>query len=296
MTDRSTIDANEAAGLEPSTKAKGLSRRGFAAAATAGLGAAAAGPALAAEVVETDVNVKTPDGTCDAVLFHPAGKGSWPAVIMFPDAFGLRPAFRQMGRRLASSGYVVLVPNPFYRTAHAPAPAPGFDFNKPEDRARLAELRKPLTTEGVGRDSVAFMAFLDSQKVTNRKKKAGVNGYCMGGPMTMQAAAAVPSRIGAGMSCHGGGVATDKPGSPHLLVPQMKAAFSFAIADNDDQSDPESKNRLKAAYDAAHLPVTVDVYKGCKHGWCPPDAAVYNKEGAERAWAEMLRLYKTYLV
>lgn len=274
-----------------------LSRRDFALLTGAAGAAAMAGPAQAAEVVETDVMVKTADGTCDAALFHPAGKGSWPAVLIWTDIFGLRPQFRDMGRRLAAQGYVVLVPNPFYRTRKAPVfgDAP-FDFNNPADRAKLPPLTAPLTPDAVTRDSKAFLAFLDGQKVTNSKAKAGVQGYCMGGPMTMRAAAALPDRIGAGASFHGGGLVTDKPDSPHLLVPKIRARFYFGIASNDDQKQPDAKDKLKAAFAAANRTARIEVYDGALHGWCVPGSAVYNQPAAERAWGELLALYKAALV
>ena len=271
-----------------------LSRRGFATltiAAAAGVGA----PAAAAEVVESDVVIKTADGTCDAALFHPAGKGKWPAVLIWPDALGLRPAFRDMGRRLAAEGYVVLVPNPFYRSRPAPVFTGPFDFNSPDDRAKLTELRKLLTPDAVSRDGAAFIAFLDGQKATNTKVKVGVQGYCMGGPMTMQTAAAVSGRVGAGGSFHGGGLVTANADSPHLLVPKMKASFYFGVAMNDDQRQPEAKDALKAAFAAAGLPAKIEVYDGAMHGWCVPGSAVYNQPAAERAWAELLALYRRAL-
>lgn len=272
-----------------------LSRRAFAALGTA-VGLAAAAPALAADTVGEDVEIKTPDGTCDAFLARPAGKGAFPAVVMFCDAFGLRPTFKEMGKRLASSGYVVLVPNPYYRSSKAPGVRPGFDFANADDRAAFTKLHSTLTTPAVMSDATTYLAWLDKKPFVNTKIKAGVVGYCMGGPMTMQAAAALPGRVGAGVSCHGGGVATDQPDSPHLLVPKMKASFYFGIADNDDMRDPASKDRLRQAYDAAHLPATIEVYKGCNHGWCVKDGAAYNEAGAERAWADMLSLYQMTLV
>lgn len=273
-----------------------VSRRDFATLTVAAGAAAVAGSAQAADVIETDVKVKTPDGTCDAVLFHPAGKGKWPAVLIWPDAMGLRPAFRDMGKRLAGEGYVVLVPNPFYRSRPAPIFPATFDFGNPADRAKLAELRKLLTPDAVVRDGTAYLAFLDAQKVTDTKKKAGVQGYCMGGPMTMQTAASLPDRVGAGGSFHGGGLVTASPDSPHLLVPKMKASFYFGVAMNDDQKEPETKDKLKAAYAAAGLPAKIEVYDGAMHGWCVPGSAVYNQPAAERAWAELLALYKKALV
>jgi len=277
-------------------KGRALSRRGFnSLSLAAGLAAAGAASAQEAAVDMTDVEIKTPDGTCDAALFTPKAKGTYPAVLIWPDALGLRPAFRDMGRRLAASGYVVLVPNPFYRSKRAPAFGPGFSFQNPDDMKKLAELRAPMTPEAVGRDAVAFVGFLDAQPKTNKKRKAGTVGYCMGGPMTMQTAAALPGRVGAGVSCHGGGLVSDRPDSPHLLVPKMRAAFHFAIAVNDDQRQPDAKDKLRQAFDAAKLPATIEVYPGTQHGWCVKDSAIYNEPQAERAWAAMLALYKERL-
>lgn len=273
-----------------------LSRRQFAALSAAAAGASAmAGSAQAAEVVETDVSIKTADGTCDAALYHPAGKGTWPAVLIWTDIFGLRPAFRDMGRRLAAQGYVVLVPNPFYRTRKAPVfdDQTPFDFNNPADRAKLPPLTAPLTPEAVTRDAVAFLAFLDTQKAVNKKAKAGVQGYCMGGPMTLRTAAALADRIGAGASFHGGGLVTDKPDSPHLLAPKIKARYYFGIASNDDQKQPDAKDKLKAAFDGR---AKIEVYGDALHGWCVPGSAVYNKDAAEKAWAELTALYQRALV
>ncbi|WP_304177505.1 dienelactone hydrolase family protein [Phenylobacterium aquaticum] len=274
-----------------------LSRRDFTALTVGAAGAVVvATGAQAAEVVESDVTIKTTDGSCDAALFHPAGKGAWPAVLIWPDALGLRPEFRAMGKRLAAEGYVVLVPNPFYRSRPAPVFTGPFDFANADDRAKLALIRAPLTPDAVTRDAVAFVAFLDAQKVTNRKAKAGVQGYCMGGPMTMQTAAALPARIGAGGSFHGGGLVTAAPDSPHLLVPKIKARFYFGVAMNDDQRQPDAKDQLKAAFAAANVPAKIEVYDGALHGWCVPGSAVYNPASAERAWGELLALYKAGLV
>ena len=274
-----------------------LSRRDFTALTVGATGAAVlTTSAQAAEVIETDVTIKTADGSCDAALFHPAGKGAWPAVLIWPDALGLRPAFRDMGKRLAAEGYVVLVPNPFYRSRPAPVFPGPFDFANPDDRAKLALIRAPLTPAAVSRDAVTFLGFLDSQKVTNKKAKAGVQGYCMGGPMTMQTAAALPDRIGAGGSFHGGGLVTDAPDSPHLLVPKIKARFYFGVAMNDDQRQPDAKDKLKAAFAATGVPAKIEVYDGAMHGWCVPGSAVYNQASAERAWGELLALYKAGLV
>jgi carboxymethylenebutenolidase len=276
-----------------------ISRREFAALSLAVGAAAAAGiSAAAAGVMEADVQVHTPSGTCDAALLHPQGNGRWPAVILFVDAFGLRTAMRDMAKRLAADGHTVLVPNPYYRSTKAPGIDPGFDFTNAADRAKLEALRAPLTSDAVMQDATAYVKFLDSQASVDKKAKMGVFGYCMGGPMTMQAAAALPERIGAGASFHGGGLVTDKPDSPHLLVPKMKAQYYFGVAANDDERQPDAKTKLDEAFRAANLPAKIEVYEGTLHGWCVKDMPlqngkpVYNEAAAERAWNELVALYK----
>ena len=271
-----------------------LSRRGFGLLTVAGASLAAA-PALAqSNVVEKDVAVKTPDGTSDCALFYPVGKGTWPAVLIWPDIMGLRPAFRDMGRRLAGEGYVVLVVNPFYRSAKSPVIDDKFDFGNPEQRARLMGYRGAMTDDGVDRDAVAYLAFLDAQAQTSKTRKAGVQGYCMGGPLSFRTAAAVPGRIAAVGSFHGGGLVTKNPNSPHLLIPKTNAAYLIAKARNDDAKEPTVKDDLKAAFAAAGRTATVEVYAG-DHGWCVKGSAVYNEAEAERAWAALLAMYKTQL-
>jgi carboxymethylenebutenolidase len=259
--------------------------------------ASTTGTALAqSAVTATDVTVKTADGMCDAVLIHPKGDGKWPAVLIWPDIMGLRPAFRDMGERLAAQGYTVLVVNPFYRSAKAPVIGDNFDFGNPEQRAKLTGYRSAMTNDGIDRDAVAYLAFLDSQKVTDTSKKAGVQGYCMGGALSFRTAAAVSGRIGAVGSFHGGnGLVTDKPDSPHLLIPKTNAAFLVCQAQNDDASNPKMKEDLKAAFVAAGRHATVEVY-AANHGWCVPGGQVYNQAEAERAWANLSTLYKTSLV
>ena len=277
-----------------------ISRREFAALSLAVGATAAAGisAAAAAAVVDTDVQVRTPSGTCDAALVHPQGDGRWPAVILFVDAFGLRPAMRDMAKRLAADGYTVLVPNPYYRSTKPPGIEPGFDFTNPADRAKLQALRAPLTNDAVMQDAIAYAKFLDAHSSVDKKAKMGVFGYCMGGPMTMQAAAALPERIGAGASFHGGGLVTDKPDSPHLLVPKMKAQYYFGVAENDDQRQPDAKTKLEEAFRAAHLPAKIEVYAGTLHGWCVKDMPlqngkpIYNEASAERAWSELVAVFK----
>jgi carboxymethylenebutenolidase len=256
--------------------------------------AALPGVALAADVKETDVMVPTADGKADAVLFHPAGAGPWPAVLMWPDILGLRPVFREMGRRLAAAGYVVLVPNPFYRVKRAPIVSGPFDFGKPEDRAKLAGTQDGLTDAGIDRDATAFIHFLDQQKQTDRRKAVGVQGYCFSGPLAFRTAAVRFDRIRAVATFHGGGLVTDKADSPHMLIPRTKASFLVAIAQNDDQRQPEAKDVLKAAFAAAKRPAIVEVYPA-NHGWCVPGSQSYNEASAERAWAELLHLYHSKL-
>jgi carboxymethylenebutenolidase len=270
---------------------------------TAGL-AAAAGSAFAAEqpLVETDVTIKTPDGTCDAAFIHPA-TGTHPGVLIWADAFGLRPVMRDIGRRIAAEGYSVLVPNPFYRVAKAPVfdnPA-AFDFQNQADMAKLKPLMASVNAPGAAEtDAAAYIAFLDAQSQVNKAKKIGTQGYCMGGPLVVKTAALLPNRVGAGASFHGGGLVTDKPDSPHLLAPKIKARMYFGIASNDDQRQPDAKDKLREAFAAAKVPAEIEVYPA-KHGWCVPDMPVengvpiYSKPEAERAWTKLVALYKMAL-
>ncbi len=282
--------------IEYDLKARGISRRQFGA-LTLGAGMISLLPVVAnaAEVVESEVQIKTADGMADAYFVHPA-KGRHPAVLVWPDIFGLRTAFRQMARRLAESGYSVLVINPFYRLKKAPTSPDRADFSDPAVRDMLMGQMGSLTAATNITDATACIAWLDQQPSVDTKRKMATTGYCMGGPLTMRMAAAFPNRVGAGASFHGASLATDKADSPHLLVPKMKAQYLIAIADNDDQKEPEAKNQLRAAFDAAKLKAEIEVYKGAQHGWCPPDSRAYNEAMAEKAWARMLALFKTALV
>jgi carboxymethylenebutenolidase len=269
-----------------------VSRRAFTLSAAA-ITVMSGTPAFAAEdIVSKDVMVKTPDGEADAVLFYPA-KGKHPAVLIWTDVFGLRPVFRDMGRRLAAQGYVVLVPNPFYRSMKATTEP---DYSAPDVRKKYFPMMATLTTETTMKDGPAFMAFLDAQPQTDTKKKAGVQGYCMGGPLTFRTAAAVSDRIGGAATFHGAALVTDMPDSPHMLVPKTTARFYCGVAANDDKAQPDAKDKLKAAFASVNRPSTVEVYEGCNHGWCVKGGAVYNEAGAEKAWAELSALYKQTLV
>jgi carboxymethylenebutenolidase len=281
--------------LEYQLRSAALSRRQFGT-LTIGAGLLSMLPAAAGavDVQESEVEIKTADGTADAYFVHPAA-GAHPAVLIWPDIFGLRPAFRQMGKRLAESGYAVLVINPFYRTKRAPTAPEHPDFNDPATRSALMALMGSLTPQTAATDASALVSWLDGQKAVDRKRRMGTTGYCMGGPYTMRTAATVPDRIGAGASFHGGGLVTDKPDSPHLLIPKMKAHYLIAIAENDDQRQPEAKDVLRAAFAKASLPAEIEVYAGTLHGWCPIDSQVYNHDQAEKAWSRMLVLFKSAL-
>jgi carboxymethylenebutenolidase len=251
------------------------------------------------EIVESNVNIQTADGTCDAAFVHP-GTGTHAAVIIWPDAFGLRPSMRDMARRLAGDGYAVLVPNPFYRVAKAPVfeTASNFNFADPAQRAQLGPLMGSIGAPGAAeRDATAFVSWLDTQPQVDRAKKIGAQGYCMGGGLVVRTCAAVPSRMGAGASFHGGRLVTPDPDSPHLLAPKIEAHMYFGVAANDDAQQPEAKTVLKESFEAARVPVEVEVYKSM-HGWCVPDMPkqpggepIYNQPEAERAWRKLLALY-----
>ncbi|SNS40866.1 dienelactone hydrolase family protein [Sphingopyxis indica] len=271
-------------------------RRAFGALVGAGAVASMlpAAACAAGAVKGRDVGITTDDGTVDAYFVAPS-EGTHPGVLMWPDIRGLRPAFRQMADRLAGDGYAVLCVNPFYRWAKAPVVYSGHDFDDPGVRDTLFGYLQKLDKSAVQTDAKAHLAFLDAQKEVDTARKTGTVGYCMGGPMVIWTAALAPDRIAAAASFHGARVATDAADSPHLLIPGTKAGYLFAIADNDDQQDPESKERLKAVLDPRPEWHEVEVYKGALHGWCPPDGRAYNEEAAEKGWSRMLALFKTTL-
>jgi carboxymethylenebutenolidase len=261
---------------------------------TAGAGLAMMLPqvANAQAVTEKDVEIRTPDGVCDAYFVHPSS-GAHAAVLVWPDILGLRPAFREMGKRLAESGYSVLTVNPFYRGKRAPVVPAGSAFNA-ETRAIVGPLAQQLNATTHVSDAKAFIAWLDQQPQVDKSRKIGTTGYCMGGPITMRTAASVADRVGAAASFHGGGLVTQNPDSPHLLVGQMKAQYLFAVAENDDMREPEAKNVLKDTFAKANLNAEIEVYPAA-HGWCPPDSQVYDEAQAERAWSRMLVLFERAL-
>ena len=240
----------------------------------------------AVAVTESDVTIMTPDGMADCYFVHPA-TGAAAGVLMWPDIFGLRPAFRQMGKRLAESGYSVLVVNPFYRVKKAPTAEAG--GATPIDQVR--PLAQGLNETTHMTDAKAFIGWLDQQASVAKNRKIGTQGYCMGGPIAFRTAAAVPDRVGAVASFHGGGLVTTMPNSPHLQAAKTKAQFLIQIAENDDQRAPTEKDVLKDTFAKANLPAEIGVYAGAAHGWCPPDSQVYNEPQAEKAWSRLLALY-----
>ena len=273
-------------------RSKGLTRRQFGV-VTAGAGLAMLLPraANAQAVSEADLDITTPNGVADCYFVHPSS-GQHPGVLIWPDAFGLRLALRQMGKRLAESGYSVLVVNPYYREQRAPVVD---STNFAEVRDTIMPLMGSLNADTQTSDAVTFINFLDRQASVDPNRKMGTMGYCMGGPFTMRTAAAVPERVGAGASFHGGGLVTDASDSPHHLAPSMTAQFLFAIAENDDTNDPEAKDVLRDTFAQAGLAAEIEVYEGAMHGWCPPDSTVYSEAQAERAWSRLLVLFENAL-
>ena len=277
--------------IEQRQRRFGMTRRNFnAALSTATLAALLPQVANASEVAASEVMVPTPDGEADCYLVHPVA-GRHPGVIMWPDIKGIRPAFRMMGKRLAQSGYSVLVVNPYYRTTRGEVIKAGESFSDPAVRKRLMPHARSLSPDTCVSDGGAFIDYLDALPSVDPNRQIGTAGYCMTGSYTMRLAAAYPQRIGAGASFHGGGLATDKADSPHLLAPKIDAGLLVAIAENDDERDPEDKVLLRKAFDQAGVAAEIEVYEGTLHGWCPPDGSAYHKAQAERAWSRMLALF-----
>ena len=276
-----------------------LPRRDFVVSVAAGIAAAGTATAADKKLVETDVEIKTPDGTSDCAFIHPAS-GSHAAVIIWPDAFGLRPSMRNMAKRLAAEGYSVLVPNPFYRIGKSPQYEDASHINFATERAKIGPLMASIGAPGaVEKDAPAYVEWLDKQKPVNKSKKIGTQGYCMGGALVVRTCASVPDRLGAGGSFHGGGLVTAQPTSPHLLAPKINAHMYFGIAANDDKNQPDAKDKLREAFGSK---AEIEVYSTCQHGWCVPDMppgadgkAIYNQAEADRAWGHLLALYKANL-
>jgi carboxymethylenebutenolidase len=298
MCDEKTFADQDAAPRPPGH----LTRREFgvltaAGAVGTGLGMLHTDPARGAEdagLEQRDVLIETPDGQADGYFVHPAD-GPHPGVLLWPDAFGLRPAMRQMAARLAASGYAVLAVNPYYRKTRAPILPDGADFTDPDTRKTIMSMMSSLDAGTHETDARSFVDYLDAQPAVAKDRKLGTMGYCMGGPITMRTAATRPDRIGAAASFHGGRLVTDAPDSPHLRVPEMKAQYLFAIAANDDEAEPHVKDVLRETFEKNGLKAEIEVYDGALHGWCPPDSRVYNEAQAERAWARLLALLERAL-
>lgn len=272
-------------------EAAAISRRDFAAmgAMTALVACTGAGKPKGPRLTESTVRIATPDGTADAFFVHPA-RGKHPGVILWPDVGGLRDAMKVMARRLAGAGYAVLAVNQYYRSARAPLLTSFSEWRTPEGQAKLRPAIALVTSEATTRDAAAFVAFLDGQKVIDRRRRIGSQGYCMGGSHAIRTAAAVPARVGAAASFHGGGLASDKPDSPHTLLARSQASYLIAVGRNDDTRDPGEKDRFRAAAEAAKRPAEIEVY-AADHGWCVPDTPIYDKAEADRAWGRLLALY-----
>lgn len=289
MCDEFTRDAEDRA-----LAARGMTRREFAAlgaaVAMAGCAGSANGSAPRSELREEMVRITTEDGIADAFFVRPA-KGAYPGVIMWPDIAGLREVKKIMARRLAASGYAVLVVNQYYRSAPAPVFESFADFRTPEGQAKIGPMREALTSDAITRDAKAFVAYLDGQQAVDKARKIGSNGYCMGGPFTVRTAAAAPDRVGAAASLHGAWLVTGEPDSPDQLIKDTKAGFLFAIGRNDDARAPGDKDTLRKAADAAGRPAEIEVY-AADHGWCVADSPAYDPAEADRAWERMLALFE----
>ena len=272
-----------------------MTRRDFTRLATgAGLAMMLPPVAHAQGISERDVEIQTADGVADCHFAHPSG-GATAAVLVWPDILALRPAFREMGRRLARSGYAVLTVNPFYRDARSPVVGRGASFGQQETRNIVLPMARNLNAETHFSDARAFVAWLDRQSEVDTSRGIGTTGYCMGGPMVMRTVAAVPDRLAAGATFHGGGLATSNADSPHLLIPQTRAQMLHCVAENDDQNDPQAKVTLREAYAAAGIPAEIEVYEDAMHGWCAIDSQVYHQAQAERAWSRLLNLFDSAL-
>jgi len=272
-----------------------MTRRDFTKLATgAGLAMMFPPMANAQSVSERDVEIRTPDGVADCYFVYPSS-GAHAAVLVWPDILALRPAFREMGKRLARSGYAVLTVNPFYRDARSPVVGRGASFGQPETREIVLPMARNLNEDTHFTDARAFTGWLDDQPEVDTNKGIGTTGYCMGGPMVMRTVAAVPERFAAGATFHGGGLATNNADSPHLLIPDTRAAMLHCVAENDDENDPQAKTTLREAYDAAGILAEIEVYADAMHGWCAIDSQVYHQTQAERAWSRLLNLFEENL-
>lgn len=275
--------------------ARDMTRREFGAMAF-GAGAAALlpRPANALDVRSSQIDVDTPDGLADCYFAHPIS-GSHPGVVIWPDARGIRPTYRGIAERLAESGYSVLVVNPYYRSHRGPVLGDGADPRQGGAMSILRQLLAELSAETEVTDAIAMVEFIDKHPVVDERRGLGTLGFCLGGPATFRTAAQFPERVGAGASFHGVRLVTDESTSPHVLIPRMSAQFLIAIAEDDDETDPEAKRVLREAFEGAGLRAEIEVYEGALHSWTTADSPVHHPAQAERAWNRMLALFETAL-
>ncbi|MGH7225559.1 MAG: dienelactone hydrolase family protein [Gemmataceae bacterium] len=240
-----------------------------------------------------EVAIRTLDGQCPTHVFTPDGSGPWPAVIVYMDAFGIRPVLMQIGERLAGGGYLALVPDLFYRYG-AYGPLDPKEVFAGDFRAMVGPLMASTDNFKATQDTEALLAYLDTRDdVTGNK--VGTVGFCMGGGMAIAAAGTYPERVAAAASFHGGRLATDDPASPHLLAPKIRAELYIAVADKDGSCPPEMVERLKKALDDAGVRYRCELYRGASHGWMKPYFPVYDEAAAERGWTEMFALFDRVL-
>ena len=241
---------------------------------------------------QTEIALPTPDGAARAFVFKTnEGQGPWPAVIFFMDGPGIRPALFEMGERLASNGYYVLMPDMFWRAGdYEPLNMHDTSGDPAERQARFRKLRSSADNDTAARDTGACLDFLAKQAEV-KGDKVGTTGYCMGGAMSLRAAGLYPDRVAAAASFHGGSLATDAPDSPHLLANRIKAKVFVAAAVEDPYFPPEQGPRLKQALDWGAVDNEVVFYEGALHGFAPPDMPVYSKDASERHWRDMLALF-----
>jgi carboxymethylenebutenolidase len=240
-------------------------------------------------MTQEHVSIQAKDGQCAAQVFTPDGAGPWPAVIFYMDAFGIRPAMVEMAKHVASAGYVVLLPDLFYRFGPygplAPKEVLAGDF-----RATIGPMMASTDNHKAAEDTKAFLAYLDTRSDVEGKK-VGTVGFCMGGGMAITAAGIYPDRVAAAVSFHGGNLATDQPTSPHLLAPKIKGEVYVAGADNDHSYPLDMAERTEAALTEAGVKHRCEIYEGKAHGWMKPDMPVYDAAAAERGWGELFALY-----
>ena len=269
-----------------------MTRRRFGqVAAASGLAFGAAGCATMAAPAQSGRNVSfaTPDGTLDGWFVAPSGVKR-PGVVFWPDIAGLRPAKKAMASRLASEGHAVLVVNPYYRDVSGQQFEDFAEFAAGDGFQKVRPWREKLTADAIMRDAKAAIAWLDTQSEVDSQRGIGTQGYCMGGPFTFWTAAAVPARVRAAASFHGGGLVRDGGSSPHRVADESQAGYLVAIAQDDDAKDPAATATLRETFSAIDNPAEIEVYAG-DHGWTVPDSPAYAPQAAERAWERLRALY-----